>query len=168
MVTYANAVPTPETDGIPYGTNVPLTSTEADLGDGLLTPDPIATTFGEAIAAIIKLTVNGIVTGNTTYVVMQMDMGDGTWVDMNWIVWTGNQGSATFVMSNGIAGANTFQQSRNSGQPPTPQSSGQNQLALGGRIRFVGKSQFVGGSSSLAGLTTSVLATIKYRLQAVR
>ncbi len=167
-MTTANITPTAGSDGVTYSTAVPITTTEADLGDGVLSPRPIATTFGEAILAVITLTINGIVTANNTYIVMQQDMGDGVWVDMNWLVWTGNQSSATFVFSNGIAGANTFQQSRIAGAAPSPQANGQNQLALGGRIRFVGKSLFSGGSSSLAGLTTSVLATIKYRLQPVR
>lgn len=170
MVTPINITPQAETDGIAYSVAVPLTSTEADLwgGTGAQSPDPIPTTFGEAMLAVVQLSINGIVTGNTTYVVMQQDLGDGVWLDMNGAVWTANQGSATFIFSNGIAGANTIQQTRNSGQPPTPQANFSNQLALGGRIRFVGKSNFVGGSSSLAGVTTSVLTTIRYRLQPLR
>ena len=95
-------------------------------------------------------------------------LGDGVWVDICWLVWNGSQGSATFVMSNGIAGANVFQQTRQSGQPPTPQTSGSNQLTLGGRIRFVGKTTMVGGSSSVSGSPTAVSATIRYRLQPLR
>lgn len=167
-MTTANIIPTAESDGILYSNSVPLTSTEADLGDNLVSPHPIPTSFNEAIVAVITLTINGIVTANNTYIVLQMDMGDGVWVDMNWIVWTGNQGSAVFVMSNGIAGANVFQQSRQVGQVPILQANGQNQLSLGGRLRFIGKSFFAGGSSSIAGITTSVSATIRYRLQPLR
>lgn len=165
-MTTANIIPTAGSDGITYSAAVPLTTTEADLGDGILAPHPIATQFGEAIAAVVTLTINGIVTASSAYIVMQMDMGDGVWVDMNWAVWTGSQGTVVFVFSNGIAGADTFQQTRQAGAPPS--SSGSNQLALGGRIRFVGKSNFAGGSSSLSGVPTAVLATIKYRLQALR
>ena len=103
---------------------------------------------------------------------MQMDMGDGVWVDLNWAIWTGNQGSATFVMSNGIAGANVFQQSRNSGQVPLTsagvQGNGSNQSTLGGRIRFTGRTVMTGGSSSAPGVSTTVTVTIRYRLQPLR
>jgi hypothetical protein len=170
MTTTANITPTAETDGTAYAVSVPLTSTEADLagGVGVQSPDPIPTTYNSAIIAIIQLTINGLVVGNNTYVVMQIDLGDGVWVDLNWCVWSGGQGTATFVFSNGIAGANTIQQSRNAGATPNPAANGSNQLVLGGRIRFVGKSTFVGGSSSLAGVTTSVLATIQYKLLPLR
>ena len=169
MATFANIVPNPAlTDGIPYATGVPLTSAEAALGDAVATPALIPTAFNEAISAVIRLTINGLIVANTTYVVLQMDMGDGVWVDLNWMVWTGSQGTATFVFSNGVAGANTFQQSRNSGQPPTPQANGSNQMVLGGRLRFVGKTIATGGSSSAAGTTSGVSVTITYRLQPLR
>lgn len=157
-------IPLAGTDGIAYCTNVPLTTTEADLGDGLLTPRPIATTFGAAIVAVVQLSINGNITGNSTYVVMQMDLGDGVWVDLNWAFWNSTTGSATFVFSNGVAGADTFQQSRNSGAVPNPQANGSNQMGLGGRIRFVGQTRMTGGSSSAPGVTTAVSATIKYKL----
>jgi hypothetical protein len=164
----ANIIPTAPVDGIPYCTGVPLTNSEADLGDGLLSPHPIPTEFGQAISAVIQLTANGLIVANTSYVVMQMDMGNSVWVDMNWLLWTGNQGTATFVFSNGIAANNTLQQSRNIGSPPTPQANGSNQLALGGRIRFTGQTIMTGGSSSLAGVTTAVSATIRYKLLGLR
>lgn len=167
-MTAANIIPTAPTDGVVYATDVPLTSTEATLGDALLCPVLIPTTYGEAIVAVVKLTINGYIVANNTYVVLQMDMGDGTWIDINWLVWDGRQGSATFLFSNGIAGANSIQQTRQSGQVPTPQTNGSNQLALGGRLRFVGKSQFAGGSSSVAGVTTNVKATITYKILGLR
>jgi hypothetical protein len=162
----ASATPTAETDGIVYSKSVPLTSNEADLwgGVGVQSPDPIPATYGAAIIAVVQLSINGLIVANNTYIGMQIDLGDGVWIDLNWCVWTGSQGSATFVFSNGVAGANTIQQSRNSGSPPNPQANGSNQLTLGGRIRFVGQTQQSGGSSSLAGVTTQVSATIKYKL----
>lgn len=165
-----NITPAASDDGIVYADEVALTSTEAALygGSGANSDNPIATTYGQAIAAVVVLTINGHVTANNTYVAMQMDMGDGVWVDLNWLVWTASQGSATFVFSNGVAGANSFQQSRASGAFPQPQAVGSNQLCLGGRIRFVGRSVFAGGSSSLAGVTTSVSATIRYKLLGLR
>lgn len=163
-----NIIPETPADGTVYASAVPLTSTEAVLGDGIAVGTVIPTTFGQAIVATIRLSINGLIVANNSYVVMQMDMGDGIWVDMNWLVWTGSQGTATFVFSNGVAGANSFQQSRQSGQFPQPQAVGSNQLCLGGRIRFVGRSTAVGGSSSLAGVTTSVSATISYKLLGLR
>ncbi len=172
--TLASATPTAATDGVAYAVAVPLTTTEADLngGIGVQITAPIPTTFGEAIAAVIQLSINGIITGNSTYVVMQMDMGDGVWIDLNWLFLNQTQGTATFVFSNGIAGANTVQQTRNAGQVPLTsagiQGSGSNQLALGGRLRFVGRCVMTGGSSSAAGVSTQVTATIRYRIQALR
>lgn len=163
-----NITPTAAIDGVLYASAVPLTPTEAVLGDATQVPVAIPTTYGEAIAAVIQLSITGIMAGNSTYVVMQMDMGDGVWVDMNWLVWTGTQGSATFVFSNGVAGANVFQHSRNVGQVPQPQANGSNQLALGGRIRFVGKTVMTGGSSSLAGVPTQVSVTIRYKILGLR
>ena len=167
-MTTANIIPTAGTDGITYCTSVPLTTTEAVLGDAAQVPTVIPTTIGEAISAVVVLTVTGIVTGNSTYVVLQMDMGDGVWVDLNWCFWNGNQGSATFVFSNGIAGANVFQQTRQSNGVPNPQSNGSNQMTLGGRLRFVGRTAMTGGSSSVSGTPTAVSATIKYRLLPLR
>lgn len=169
-----NLIPTAGSDGILYSNAVPLTSTEADLngGTGVQVTSPIATLYGEAISVVIQLSINGYITANSTYVVMQMDMGDSVWVDMNWLFWNQVQGTAKFVFSNGIAGANTFQQSRNSGQVPVTsagvQGNGSNQLALGGRIRFVGKTIMAGGSSSAAGVSTQLTVTITYRLQSLR
>jgi hypothetical protein len=169
-MTTANIIPTAGSDGITYCTAVPLVSTEADLGDGLLTPDPVAVEYGQIIVAVVQLSINGLVVANNTYVVMQTDMGDGVWVDAAWVVWTANQGSAVFVLCGGGTGqqANAFQQSRQPGQFPQPQANGSNAVPLAGRVRFVGKSSFSGGSSSLAGVTTSVSATIKYKLLAPR
>ena len=166
MPVNVNIVPTALTDGIPYSTNVPVVSTEASLGDALKTPDPIAIVEGQTIVAVVKLTISGFVTGNNTFVFMQTDLGDGTWIDVAWIFWNQVQGNATFVVCGGGLGAmnNAFQQSRNSGQVPTPQVSGSNQLCLGGRLRFVGKTVMTGGSSSAPGVSTAVTATITYKL----
>lgn len=161
----ANIVPTTLTDGIPYATAVPLTSTEADLNGGTNVPtSPIPVEYGQVIVAVLQLSINGLIVGNNTYVVMQTDMGDGVWVDVAWIAWTGSQGSATFVICGGGFTSATFQQTRNTNSPPSPQANGNSGIPIGGRLRFVGKSSFVGGSSSLSGVTTQVFATIKYKL----
>ena len=165
----ANIVPTAGTDGIAYSVAVPLTTTEADLngGTGVQITAPIPTTYNEAISVVIQLTNNGLISVNNTYVVMQMDMGDGVWVDLNWLLWnTTTSTTGVFVFSNGIAGANTIQQTRLANSAPA--SNGANQLTLGGRIRFVGKTVMTGGSSSAAGVPTTVTATIRYRLLPLR
>lgn len=166
----ANIVPTALIDGIAYATGVALTSTEAVLGDSVQVPSVIPIIEGQTIVAVVNLSINGLVVANNTYVVLQTDLGDGTWIDVAWLVWTGGQGSATFVLCGGGLGAmnNAFQQSRQSGSSPTPQANGSNAVPLGGRVRFVGKSMFTGGSSSVAGETTSVSATITYRLATPR
>ncbi len=166
----ANITPTAMSDGVPYAVSVPLTSTEADLfgGTGAVTPDPTAVSFNAAIIAVVQLSINGLITGNNTYIVMQMDCGDDVWIDINWAIWNGTQGSAVFVFSNGVAGANTFQQTRQSNSSPSPQANGSNQVVLAGRIRFVGKTLMNGGSSSLSGVTTAVSATIRYKMLALR
>ena len=163
----ANIVPTAQTDGIVYAASVPLTTTEAVLGDALQVATVIPIVDGQTIVAVVRLSINGLIVGNNTYIVLQTDMGDGVWVDVAWIVWTGSQSTATFVICGGGLGAmnNAFQQSRQSGSSPTPQANGSNAVPLGGRVRFVGKTTQVGGSSSVAGTTTSVSATITYRLQ---
>lgn len=163
----ANITPTAETDGVVYASAVPLTSTEAALGDGLVTPAVISVVAGQTIVAVVRLTINGIITANSTYVVMQTDLGDGTWIDVAWLFWNSTQAPGTFVLCGGGLGAmnNAFQQSRNSGQVPQPQASGSNAVPLGGRVRFVGKTVMTGGSSSAAGVSTNVSATITYKLQ---
>jgi hypothetical protein len=168
VTTPVNLIPTAATDGVIYSSNVPITGTEADLwgGSGVQVPDPIPVAYGAGLIAVVQLVINGHLTGNNTYVVMQADLGDGVWVDLNWLVWTGTDASVpvVFVFSNGVAGANSFQQSRIAGQSPNPQQSGANQMVLGGRIRFVGRTTSVGGSSSLSGVATAVIANIRYKV----
>lgn len=167
---FANATPTAITDGIPYATAVPLTATEASLGDALKCPDPIPVAEGQGIVAVVRLSLNGHVVANHVFVAMQTDLGDGTWIDVAWCVWFGGDGSATFVLCGGSNGAmnNAFQQSRQAGAMPTSQANGSNAVPLGGRVRFVGFATMAGGSSSLAGTPTQVSATITYRVQEPR
>lgn len=166
MTTPINITPEAPTDGIVYGTSVPLTSTEAVLGDASQVPTVIPIMEGQTIVAVVKLTVNGQVVGSNSYVVLQTDLNsDGTWIDVAWIVWTGGQGTATFVLCGGGLGAmnNAFAQARAAGQFPASISS--NAVPLGGRVRFVGKATAVGGSSSVSGTTAGLLATITYKIQ---
>lgn len=155
-------------DGLLYADAVPLTSTEAALfgGSGAQGLSMIPVTYGQAILVIGTLSLNGIATGNSTFVVLQTDLGDGTWVDVAWFFWDKAQGSATFVLCGGGVGSvnNAFQQSRSSGQVPQPQQSGSNALPLGGRVRIVGKTVMTSGSSSAPGVATVVTASVRYKV----
>lgn len=166
-MTTANITPTAPTDGIVYATAVPLTPTEAALGDALVTPAIIPVVEGQTIVAVVKLSANGLITGNQTFVFLQTDLGDGTWIDVAWCYWNNVTGTATFVLCGGGIGAmnNAFQQSRNSGSAPATQANGSNAVPLGGRVRFAGFTKMSGGSSSAPGLSTTVTATITYRVQ---
>lgn len=167
MVTSANIVPLALTDGVVYATSIPLVTTEADLGDGLLTPRPISVVEGQTVVAVVKLVVNGHVTGTNAFVFLQTDLGDGTWIDLAWCNTKVTDGSATFVLCAGGIGAmnNAFGPMRNASSAPATQANGSNACPLGGRVRFTGFATSVGGSSSLAGTYAGVFATITYRLQ---
>lgn len=159
MPTYANVTPIAAVDGVLYANAVPLTSTEADLG----TAFPVL--YGQSVLAIVQFSISGYVNSNQTYVVMQVDLG-GAWVDVAWVVFTGNSGLATFVLSGGGVGNinNAFQQSRNANSAPSPAANGSNQMILGGRVRFVGRASLTGGSSAVPGTFIGVTATIRYKL----
>ncbi len=163
----ANITPTAPTDGIPYATQVPLAPTEATLGDALKCPPIIPIADGQTIVAVVKLTVNGLITAGNAYVVLQTDLDNNTWIDVAWLVSTIGQGTATFVLCGGGLGAmnNAFQQVRQVGQVPVVQTVGSNATPLGGRCRFVGKATLASGSSSVAGTTPEVKTDITYKLQ---
>lgn len=171
-MTVANITPTALTDGIPYCTSVPLVSTEADLGDNLKTPAPIAIAEGQTIVAVVQLTVNGHITANNSYIFLQTDLGDGNWIDVAWCRFTGTDQStpALFVLCGGGLGAmnNAFGPQRQASSTPATQASGSNAVPLGGRCRFTGFGKSAGGSSSIAGSYAGVFATITYRLQQPR
>lgn len=165
-----NILPTAFIDGVLHASDTPLTTSEATLGNQS-TPDPIPVIEGQEIVAVVKLAINGYITANSTYVVMQTDLGgDGTWIDVAWLFWNQVQGTATFVLCGGGRGAmnNAFQHTRASGQVPNPQANGSNAVPLGGRVRFVGKTVMTGGSSSAPGVSTQVTATITYKLSTPR
>jgi hypothetical protein len=168
-MTVANIIPTPLTDGIPYATSVPLTPTEASLGDALKTPAVIPVAEGQTIVAVVQLVTNGHVSGNNSFVFLQTDMGDGNWVDVAWCNFTKSDQSqaALFVLCGGGIGAmnHAFGPQRQANSPPTVQANGSNAMPIGGRCRFTGFGTSSGGSSSLAGSFAGTFATIIYRLQ---
>ena len=166
----ANITPTAPTDGVTYASAVPLTSSEASLGDALVTPAIIPIASGQTIVAVVRLTVNGFITGNSTFVFLQTDLGDGTWIDVAWCYFNNTQAPGTFVLCGGGLGTmnNAFQQARLSGSAPSPQANGSNAVPLGGRCRITGFATMIGGSSSAPGVSTAVSATVTYKLQSPR
>ena len=162
-----NITPLALTDGIIYCTSVPITPPEATLGDAVYTPAIIPVVEGQTIVAVVRLSVNGHITGNNTYLFLQTDLGDGVWVDVAWCNTKITDGSATFVLCGGGIGAmnNAFGPLRLDGSAPATQASGSNAVPLGGRVRFTGFSALTGGSSSIAGTVPLVSATITYKIQ---
>lgn len=163
----ANIIPTAPTDGLTYCSNIPITPPEATLGDGLVVPTIIPVAEGQTIIAVVKLSVNGHITGNNTFVFLQTDLGNGVWVDVAWCNTKITDGNATFVLCGGGIGAmnNAFGPLRLAGSAPTTQANGSNAVPLGGRVRFTGFSALTGGSSSIAGTVPLVQATILFKLQ---
>ena len=169
MTVFASGQPAASLDGIPYATAAALPGAEGDLFNLSSPPffDPVPVVYDCGILAIVQLTANNNPSSNSAYVILQTDLGDGVWVDVAWCIWTGTSGTVTFVLSGGVAGANSFQQSRATGTAPSSNSS--NQMLLGGRIRFVGKATIGANASSSSGQAgTSVTATIKYKLLGLR
>lgn len=165
--TFANIMPTGNrSDGLPYATGVVLTQAEADLYNGptLQNIDPIPVIFGQGVQAVVTLTPSGAPASVNCYVVMQTDLGDGVWVDIAWCVYTNTQAVGVFVLSAGVAANNAFQQSRQAGAFPNPQTTGINACILGGRVRFVGKAILTGTSSSAPGSLFQMAATIRYKM----
>lgn len=164
---YANITPTPPTEGTVYCTATPITPPESALGDAVSSPVIIPVIEGQTIVAVVRLSVNGHITGPNTFVFLQTDLGDGVWVDVAWCNTRITDGSATFVLCGGGAGAmnNAFGPLRQSGSAPATQANGSNAVPLGGRVRFTGFSALTGGSSAAAGTVPLVNATITYKLQ---
>lgn len=163
----ANIVPTAPDAGIVYADSVPLTPTEAVLGDAGQVPTIIPVSWGQTIVAVVELSVNGMITANSTFVFMQTDLGNGTWIDVAWCFFNSTQAPATYVLCGGGLGAmnNAIQQSRKLDSAPATQANGSVQIPLGGRVRFTGFTRMTGGSSSAPGVSTQVSATITYKLQ---
>lgn len=169
-MTVANITPTAPIDGVVYAASVPITTTEATLGDATEITTSIPITYGQTIVALVELAINGFVTGNSTFVFMQTEIGEGNWVDVAWCFFNSTQAPGKFVLCGGGLGAmnNAFNASRNSNSAPATQASGSNQMPLGGRVRFTGFTRMTGGSSSAPGVSTVVSVTITYKIQSPR
>lgn len=172
MSAFANAVAPPQTDGAKYTTDLVMPALEGDLfNQALPRVSPIPVLYGQAIVATIELSVTGSPSAQTTYVVLQTDLGDGVWYDLAWCLWLGTSGSKNFLLAAGMDGANAVQQTRDAGTAPA--SSDSVQVPLGGRIRFVGKSSISSGSgdsssSSSAGDVQQVTCSIRYKILGLR
>ncbi len=165
----ANIFPAPSNDGVTYASSKVMPALEGDLFNGPdVNQDPLSVVYQEACVASVNFAVTGGPSSNSTYVVMQTRLADGTWFDVAWCLWTGTQGQASFWLSSGVAGANAFQQSRAVGTAPS--SSGSNQCCLGGQVRFVGKSTLGASSSSSSspGQPLQVTVTITAKLLGLR
>ncbi len=136
---FANASPLAMTDGVRYATASALTASEADIANLVQPPqvDPLGLISNQVAEAIVTFSAVGVITTNTSYVVMQTDLGDGHWIDVAWCQWAGITGTATFSLSAGEALANAFQQTRVSGDVPDTVTTFQD-CPLGGRLRLVG------------------------------
>jgi hypothetical protein len=154
MVVYANATPAPAVDAAAYCINALVPANEADLGA------PLSVAYGQALAAVVELTVSGGPASNSSYVICQTDAGDNVWVDVAWAVWTGTSGTAVFLLSAGTAGAGAVQQQRAANSAPA--SSGSIQAPLLGRVRFTAKAVLAGG------VAPAVTATIRAKLLGLR
>lgn len=173
MVNWANANATPLTGGAPYAINHVMPAAEGSLSDQPpYQGDPVPLPFEQAISAEVAFTAQGSLSGvSVCYVVLQVDQGDGNWVDAAWANLTAVPGATptVFWLSVGLDAVNgVFQQTRPVGTTPTP-NNGSNPIALGARMRFVGKCTLAASSSSSSsssagpGVTPAILVTIRYR-----
>jgi hypothetical protein len=169
MVVFASTQQSPSNDGVQYALNMPVPAAEGDLANGNANApegDPIAVLYDCAMTAVVVLTAQGnLGAGQSTYVIMQTDMGDGVWIDVAGFPATVTTGtSQTWVLSGGAAGAIAIQQSRTVGTAPSAAFA--NQFPLGGRVRFVGKTVPAGGSSSSSSsgaIAAQVLCSIRVK-----
>ena len=173
MPNFANAQATQLTGGAPYAVNHVMPAVEGSLSDvPSYQGDPVPLPFEQAISAEVAFSTQGSVPGiSACYVVMQTDQGDGNWADLAWCNLTSVPGAnpTVFWLSAGLDATNgVFQQSRTQGTTPTPANSS-NAIALGARLRFVGKASLSSGSSSSSSssgapaVTPAILVTIRYR-----
>ncbi len=157
-ITYANILPSPPKNGMPYATSVTVPTVEADLyNQSPAVPvgaSPVPLIYHQAISADLVLVLVGA-TG-PTFVVLQTDMGDGVYVDLAWIRTLATSGTLTYSLAAGVGGANGFQQTRALGTDPL--ASGSNQMPLGSRLRFTGQTV----------TANTVTATIRYKLLPLR
>src|SRR5262245_43629725 len=124
MPTFANVSIPPVQSGAPYCTSRLMPAAEADLWDRTdLGQDPVPLIYGAAVSVAVRLATQGIVTSNSTYIVLQTDLGTDRWFDVAWIVTTFISGTADFWLCGGVAGANAFQALRAEGTVPSGHGS---------------------------------------------
>ena len=154
MTTFASTKIGPLSDGVVYASNFLLPAQEGSLYSSIpgQTLDPIPTLFTQAVIAVITFQAFNVLTDQASYVILQSDNGDGNWLDLSWATFTAIGGSTgRFVLAAGAFAANSFQQVRQPGTPPSP-ANGSNSCPLGGRLRFVGQTNATtSGSSASSG-----------------
>lgn len=170
MATFANVIPNKMTDGVLYADARAMPATEQDLGnqpDDRGPPQPMP--YEQALVAAVEFTAGGNVSSNTSYVVLQFDLGDGQWIDIAWCTSTITSGTDLHFLTAGSFTGNSFQQTRASGTAPNP-TSGANQCPLAGRFRFVGKGSIGQGaaSSPSSAAPAGITVTIRYKLLGLR
>ena len=172
MATFANVKPGPLSDGVVYAQNLLLPAQEGSLFSS--TPgqvmDPIPVLYNQAVVAVITVQAFNVLTDQASYVWLQSDNGDGNWLDLSWATFTAIGGSTgRFVLAAGAFAANSFQQVRQPGTPPSP-ANGSNSCPLGGRLRFVGQTNATasGSSASSGPGGNGIFVSILYRLIGLR
>jgi hypothetical protein len=172
MPAYPNVLVPLVGKGPQYAVNVPLTAPIAGTDQDLfnqLRPDPAGVFAARAVIAVVTFTPTAITT-NSSYVILQTDLGDGRWIDLAWCVYTGLT-TATFCLTSAFSVATVFQQTRSAGTAPS--SNGSNAVPLGDRIRFIGAATTSSSSSSSSssgspGVIPGVTVTIGYKLVGLR
>lgn len=144
----------PPYDGVQYAKSFTIPASEGDVFNGAGN-DPIAVIYNQSFLAVVSITYAGSPSGNSgTYIVAQTSVDNGTtWIDVAWIKDAALSGTVTYVLSNGLAGANAYQQNRAAGTSPS--TSGSQQIPLGGSLRFIGQSTLTGGTAPTAKVTIS-------------
>ncbi len=171
MPNFANATLLPFKDGVAYALAKTVPSVEADLYNGNLpNAPPLPVLYDQALLASVTFTAGSGAQG-PTYVVLQTSVDNGaSWIDVAWCQWAGTSGSATFVLSGGSSGGNSFQQTR---QPGTAPGNGYNQTPLGGLVRFVGRTGPGASASPSPGPSASpgvaaMAVTVYFRMLGLR
>jgi hypothetical protein len=149
MTTFAGIAVSDQSKGTAYCTAAAITTTEGDLGTPVVVPNYVRNVLATAAIALGSTT-------SPTYIVLQMDLGDGNWIDAAWITTTDTSGTDIFALAAGSELAGAVQQTRASGTGPS--SIGSNPLPLGSRFRFIAKT----------GANNKATVTITYRYEPVR
>jgi hypothetical protein len=157
MTSSANINPVVQADNVVYANAVvmPTANADTDIGSPVVVPPWV-----DAVEAVVEFTVSGSPGSNSTFLVVQGDWGDGSWVDLAWCKSVVTSGTDVFLLSAVSSAGLGVNQSRTAGAAPG--STGQNAGPLPPRFRVAGRSQLSGGSSP------KVVANVSYRFRGLR